>query len=730
MIRRLASFSVALLIGFLAAIAARAFLASAPPPASPRGIPAVRRASGERAAARPVAAARPPATAPEEGVPEAARGPASFQAVDAATGAAVPPRRVSLVSEEGASDLELSGSSFALDLGAAPDALLEVEAAGYLLLSVPLEALPAEGGELHLVKQAALIVRCVSEESLEPVAGVHVAVVCRGAPTPPATTDALGVARLNDYPLCAGGRAAGGAEEHTLEVAAAAAGWLPKRVQVPVSPASAWSQVELRLLPAVELDILVIDATRRSPVAGAGVVHQWGYGNRGRINDDVRVRATGEDGRVRLPVRRGARRIEVVAVHPEFATRGTAAAEVSDLPAGPSGPELVLELEPGFTVEGVVLDEEGNPVQGVMVDLDPIERDDFTDWMRFAAYSFLSHLPDMAPTGEDGAFQLDRVAAGTYRVVLGHAGYHQHPGNPLLEVPRDAAGWLGIVERGLTLSGIVVDQRGMGIADVKVSLYREDESGRAVKGYAKVLRTDLDGAFTARGLVPEVYQAVFLGTRRHATAILSVDAAAPPRPWRLVLEERLAPVGDGSGALWLRLSREGLLLSEVEAEVSLYRGNASAPERTFRARVHGGEVYRDGVPSGEYEAVIRFESYAPAVIPRLAVAESPVEPLAVEVSVGAAAVFELEGPREPGAIEVLEGRRGRVLARLPAPALDGGVRRLAARLEPGEYAARFKGNAGSTGRLSFVVAPGGGGAAEPCLRLPARPSGLEGTGGH
>jgi protocatechuate 3,4-dioxygenase beta subunit len=109
----------------------------------------------------------------------------------------------------------------------------------------------------------------------------------------------------------------------------------------------------------------------------------------------------------------GKQRVFVYA--PGFALRALGEFDFSAAP-----PELMLELEPGVTVRGSVLDPAGNPVPDALVFS---ESEAPTDGLFFALNENAFWLPVQARTGADGRFALEHVTPGVQTLRVDAAGF-------------------------------------------------------------------------------------------------------------------------------------------------------------------------------------------------------------------------------------------------------------------------------------------------------------------
>jgi protocatechuate 3,4-dioxygenase beta subunit len=118
-------------------------------------------------------------------------------------------------------------------------------------------------------------------------------------------------------------------------------------------------------------------------------------------------------------------------------------------------PRLRLELSPGSEVEGRVLDDQGRPLAGAVVDVLTVPSDE---------------LPATGRSDAEGRYQVGPVAPGHYQII-GRMEGHVLLSSP---EPRLAAGRKASFDlrlaRGARISGRVVDEQGKPLASVPVSV--------------------------------------------------------------------------------------------------------------------------------------------------------------------------------------------------------------------------------------------------------------------
>ncbi|MGB1013344.1 MAG: carboxypeptidase regulatory-like domain-containing protein, partial [Nannocystaceae bacterium] len=175
---------------------------------------------------------------------------------------------------------------------------------------------------------------------------------------------------------------------------------------------------------------------------------------------------------------------------------------------------LKIELSGEGIVRGRVIDERGEAVANVTIDLDAVER---SGWM--SGHSTRS--------ADDGTFALEHVEAGRYRAMAkqGWSVTLRAPGTSDDDVQGVAldvsAGDVTEIElkveaRGASIRGTVVDADGGPVADAFLSATRESDSATKVAGssmrtsrwgnwWKKPVLTDADGSFELVDLTEGVY---------------------------------------------------------------------------------------------------------------------------------------------------------------------------------------------------------------------------------
>ena len=178
--------------------------------------------------------------------------------------------------------------------------------------------------------------------------------------------------------------------------------------------------------------------------------------------------------------------------------------------------EKDLILDDGGKIEGVVVDGEGKPVEGVKLDARSVENDWGWNWDS-------GGKSDLA-----GKFTLDALRPGEYRVVASKGWFEtlrkpgatddeQHPGEKaIVRAGETTKVKLVIESQGGTIKGVVVDADGKPISDAYLSAARESDAAGAQQSNVSATRdwdwgdekptlTNVDGTFTITKLSPGKY---------------------------------------------------------------------------------------------------------------------------------------------------------------------------------------------------------------------------------
>lgn len=145
--------------------------------------------------------------------------------------------------------------------------------------------------------------------------------------------------------------------------------------------------------------------------------------------------------------------------------------------------QVELKLERAAVLSGVVVDEEGAPVQGVKV---------------VGAVSLKGG--DDGTTGPDGRFTLS-VGTGPVRFTAQHAGFRDHASTPTAP----ASGVRIVLQRGLQLRGRVLDEAGTPVKGARVMALAPGKGGEDEKDLERVTESGPGGTFHLGGLEPGAF---------------------------------------------------------------------------------------------------------------------------------------------------------------------------------------------------------------------------------
>ncbi|MCC6996578.1 MAG: carboxypeptidase regulatory-like domain-containing protein [Deltaproteobacteria bacterium] len=294
------------------------------------------------------------------------------------------------------------------------------------------------------------------------------------------------------------------ARDYTLEAASgdAHAGPVTTRVHARSEP------VILRLRGAGSLQVTVVEATTRRPVAGASV----------ELRSLLTLGAQTDAAGVATVRGVGAGWPILVVTAPGFAP---ARRMLQTAGAGALERQLV-ELRAGALVSGRVVDAAGKPVAEARVLPEDVSE----------PFPVLDARSDAAVSDAEGRFAFSALPAGTFRFVAQHAEAGPGTSAPLTLdglTPRE-----GIeirLEGGARLAGRVVDGAGAGVAAATVRVALREG---LLWSPTRVALADDDGRFDLRGL-PRRAVDVLARSASASSAVVVADLAATPVRQDLVL---------------------------------------------------------------------------------------------------------------------------------------------------------------------------------------------------
>lgn len=295
----------------------------------------------------------------------------------------------------------------------------------------------------------------------------------------------------------------GSTDLEEASVTAYAPGFATRRVVLEADEPGATEQVEIRLAPGAVLRGRVVDE-HGEPVAGA-LVEELDLTPAGAVADD--------DGRFALDGLQQVPDRLVLRVRAEgFASLLHAFVE-GRVPEG----EVVLALQRGREVRGLVADEHGAPVPGARA----LPDDGF------------NHREDTAVADDEGRFTLRNVASSHASFTVTADGFAPFSG-PLPQ----GGGPLEVyatLSRGWSLSGSVVDEAGEPIAAAWISVRKGSGHRSAPYVGAPQIRSDASGRFALAGLPSNAELELGVHAPGFVPAALPLD---PPRDREIRVEMR------------------------------------------------------------------------------------------------------------------------------------------------------------------------------------------------
>jgi len=284
----------------------------------------------------------------------------------------------------------------------------------------------------------------------------------------------------------------------------------------------------------------------------------------------------------------------LVGEHPAFATTELPGLEVSehgDLR------DVVLRLELGATISGVVTTSTGTPIYKARVELyDAIasvqlEPDDRRPWK-------------IVFTADDGSYALEHVAATSLRLRVESPGFESQ--SRMLSFALEARASDRTVDfalkPGMSLPGRVVDERGRPIADVRV------EATSLTKDYqgTALARSDNNGYFLLDGMSNEQYYQVRASAKGYSNKVLP-KVHVDDRDCPIEMETRLGVEGWVFGSGDVPVTKFTLtLMRSAEGRDPLYLNDT----RNFATK--DGHFVFDNLDPGTYSLEATAKGFAPA----------------------------------------------------------------------------------------------------------------------
>lgn len=310
----------------------------------------------------------------------------------------------------------------------------------------------------------------------------------------------------------------------TTRATAAFSGYLPTSQ---MTPAGAESLEPWALTRGASLAGLVVDGAE-NPVPGVEIEIEGSSG--------TRVARSAENGTFELRGVPPNERLSIRAEADGFVERQ----DIEEpLPPGGSRRDLILRLSRGLAASGLVVDDEESPIVGADLSLASGGRHPQRNYPRL----FLAH---QMQTDVEGRFVAEAVAAGRYDLFVSHDDYAptQIRG---VEIPEGEGSFeLGtvVLERGVSLGGLVVDRQDRAIAAALLRYSTTPEftdSGMARRQVE--IETAADGSFRMDHLVAGQPLRVGVKKSGYAPRSVTVQVSRETEPVRIVLEPGAALSG-------------------------------------------------------------------------------------------------------------------------------------------------------------------------------------------
>jgi protocatechuate 3,4-dioxygenase beta subunit len=402
---------------------------------------------------------------------------------------------------------------------------------------------------------------------------------------------------------------------------------------------------DVTLFPGAAIEGIVVDERDR-PVRGAHVYLNLSGSERG----DVRLVMSREpvdtdaDGRFRLVDLPRGTRIGLTVAHDELLSADMPGVEV------PTGQPLRIRLMRPRNVMGRVVDGLGEPVAGARLyvsdsSLPPLGG----GWER---------RPSQAVTDPEGKFVLPGAKPGAVYVIVIASGYRTRQEQVQVPEQGQAPPVEIALEPGTFLEGFVLDSQGNPLA--RASVFAQ---GPDLNSFRMAVPTDEEGRYEIGDLEPGPHQV-------QASLYQGPSVARPVeiRPGRNRLDLKLAEGTEVSGRIVDGLGSPipGASLSlrpERQGTTEMFR-----PDAQTVSAADGSFVFQ-GVADGEYRLQGIRQGFAPASIPGLQVAGSPISGLELRLGPGAVIRGRLLG------LDPVDWSRVRVMAFSPEAGthLEGAV---------------------------------------------------------
>jgi hypothetical protein len=258
--------------------------------------------------------------------------------------------------------------------------------------------------------------------------------------------------------------------------------------------------------------------------------------------------------------------------------------------------ERTFQLERGNFIEGRVVDDQGNGLPDVAVEVEHV--------VQRAQHWWYRNKRRVSTTRSDGSFRVSGLSHGDYVVVLRHPSFGtEHHGS----IPENATGLQFVVRPVGGLSGVVegLDRPAPG-ARVEVQLEEVDPKGQVTGRHSRRFHLDLAGAFQWPDLVPRKY---VLQVRSGERSSLPMDVEIESHRVTAV-----TVILGGGGTVELtvtdaagrRVDPAAVTLTQVG------EGGSSRPYGQYVSRA--GVVRAEGIRPGTYRAEVTSPQFIPVKV--------------------------------------------------------------------------------------------------------------------
>ncbi len=255
--------------------------------------------------------------------------------------------------------------------------------------------------------------------------------------------------------------------------------------------------------------------------------------------------------------------------------------------------EFQMYLSRGSLFSGVVVNEEGEPVAGALVNLMDIDSD---------------YWAERVSTSSDGKFEIALLAPGKYRIYAIHKDYiGSNSTEPIAHGRGPTTGVKVVLKRGAMVSGVVLGQKGERIKGASVVLVSKDEKMTMMAlGSTQHARSDEYGFFEFKN-VPRKRYRLSAKSKQGVSDDLEVDLRGDREVNNLEL--RLRSAASISGKV---LDHTGRAISGVSVTARALSANSAGQ---FSVSSYGNATTDDkgrfeitGLSEGKYSLSARMES--------------------------------------------------------------------------------------------------------------------------